>query len=671
MRARDKPAGRLLALRVLPDVPGDWMTRAVEDTTGYEHPPGRGFAPASLFRNRNFLLLWSAYGVSALGDHLSEMALLKTQNALASPDLTQLFAKITFVFMLPFFVLGPFTGVLSDRLPRRGLMVFADLVRAGLMFSFAWLILMCQGWGPWGPFLPLLVVGVFSAIFSPARSALVPTLICPRQLVQANAMISGLGVIATMISMKGGGYLATYYHPQVSFRLDALSFVGSAVLLSLIWLPRGPARLAAERRQGGVAVLKEGFAYIARHRRVAELLAIAVLIWSVGSVVRSTIPAVVRDVYGRHNYSDIGSFEAFLGVGILTGSLILTALGDVLRSEIAITWSLMGIGGAIGVLTLSVLGGFSPTTAMCLGAVAIVTAGAFSAGVMASYNALMQRIVPDYVRGRVFGVMDLATIAGLLVATGVLGIPYWPRIDRWVGYILLAMTAVMFGAGVVTLVVRLRRSPFGFALAFWRNVNEFYCRWWFRLQREGPCTVPREGPVIVVANHTCTIDPLLLIATTPRGFISFMIAAEYNDLPLFSRLTHMIECIPVKRDGFDVASTRRALRHLRAGKVLGIFPEGRIPAPGERVEPKPGAAMLALHSRATVVPVHISGTRYHPGIAWSFFRRHHARVHYGKPIDLSAYYGHEREDVVVRQVASLIMERIRRLGTEEKNEKSP
>ncbi len=647
------------------------MTRAVEGSRTGREAPGPAQPAASLFRNRAFLLLWCAYGVSALGDHLSEMALLKTQHALDSANLTQLFAKITFVFMLPFFLLGPFTGVLSDRLPRRGLMVFADLVRAGLMFSFAWLIATCQGWGSWGPFLPLLLVGVFAAVFSPARSALVPTLIRPQQLVQANAMISGLGVIATMISMKGGGYLATYYAPSVAFRFDAVSFLGSALLLSMIRLPRGPARLVAERRAGGAAVLKEGFAYIARHRRVAELVAIAVLIWSVGAVVRSTIPAIVRDVYGRHEYNDIGSFQAFLGVGILSGSLILTVLGDALPSEIAITWSLMGIGVAIGMLTLSVLGGFSPTTAMCLGAAAIVTAGAFSAGVMASYNALMQRIVPDRVRGRVFGVTDLATIAGLLVATGVLGIPDWPRIDRWVAYILLAMTVLMFGAGAATLVVRARRSPFGFVLGFWRNLNAFYCRWWFRLEREGPCTVPREGPVILVANHTCTIDPLLIIATNVRGDISFLIAAEYNDLPVFGRLTHMIECIPVRRDGFDVASTRAALRRLRAGKALGIFPEGRIPAPHERVDPKPGVAMLALHSRAPVVPVYIRGTRYHPGIAWSFFRRHRARVRYGKPIDLSPYYGHERDDAVVRHVAGLIMERIRAMGEQKKNGKSP
>ncbi|MBN1489368.1 MAG: MFS transporter, partial [Phycisphaerae bacterium] len=153
-----------------------------------------GRAPESVFHNRNFMLLWCAYGVSALGDHLSEMALLKTQDALNAGNLTQLLAKITFVFMLPFFVLGPVTGLLADRLPRRGLMIAADLIRAAIMFCFAWLVATSEAWGPWGPYLPLGLVGVFAAVFSPARAALLPTLIRPRQLIEANATMSGLGV---------------------------------------------------------------------------------------------------------------------------------------------------------------------------------------------------------------------------------------------------------------------------------------------------------------------------------------------------------------------------------------------------------------------------------------------------------------------------------------------
>jgi len=64
-----------------------------------------------LLRNRNFILLWCAYAVSAMGDHLSEMAILKTQNALdAQVDMTALNARMTFTFFLPFFLFSAAAG---------------------------------------------------------------------------------------------------------------------------------------------------------------------------------------------------------------------------------------------------------------------------------------------------------------------------------------------------------------------------------------------------------------------------------------------------------------------------------------------------------------------------------------------------------------------------------
>lgn len=617
--------------------------------------------PRSVFANRNFLLIWFAYGISACGDHLSELALLKTQDALHATNLTQMMAKITFVFMLPFLLFGPIAGVLADRMSRRGLMVFADVVRAAIMFSFAWLIFVCEPLGTWGPYLPLGLTGVFATLFSPSRSALLPTLIRPTQLVQANAMTAGLGIIATMGSTLIGGHLAKHYHPQVAFRLDAMTFIASAVLLLLI-RPTAQAAHAVPGRKGSVfSEIRDGLRYIAGHRRVVELMLFAVLIWTAGSVVRVAIPAVVRDVYGG-DYQNIGQFQAFLGGGMLAGALLLTGLGNSLRSELVITWALFGLGGAVGLVAFSVLAGFPAGLAMSIGASGIFLAGSCATGVMASYSALLQRILPNYVRGRVFGVTDLFTIGGLVAVTGLLGIPDWPGIDHWVGLLLCAVALVIVAAATGTLIAQRRRSPSTWQVAFWRGVNELYCRWWFRLVRVGPCTVPPRGAVMVVANHTCSIDPLLLVTATPRRIISFMIAHEYYDLPFVGRLVKMIECIPVRRDGQDTLATRTALRYLRDGKAVGLFPEGRISKPGERVPPRLGAAMMALHSRATVIPAFISGTRYADTVTGSFFQRHSARVRYGKPIDLSAYYGRVREPGVVEEVAELMMARIRELA---------
>ena len=122
---------------------------------------------------------------------------------------------------------------------------------------------------------------------------------------------------------------------------------------------------------------------------------------------------------------------------MVAGSLILTLLKDSLRSEIAITWSLNRC--------RYMLGGTLPTSAILplvpqnshyfLGAISILGIGAFGSILIASYNALLQRIVPNRYRGRVYGVLDVCTISGLLLASGLLGIPNWPGLDKWAGVI--------------------------------------------------------------------------------------------------------------------------------------------------------------------------------------------------------------------------------------------
>src|SRR5258708_390492 len=101
-----------------------------------------------LLANRNFVLLWAAYGISAFGDHLSEMALLKLQNALdpGVMDVTRRQAVMLFVFMFPFFLFGPVFGALADRLPRKWIMVSADVVRAAIIFEMLFLLTRIHHW---------------------------------------------------------------------------------------------------------------------------------------------------------------------------------------------------------------------------------------------------------------------------------------------------------------------------------------------------------------------------------------------------------------------------------------------------------------------------------------------------------------------------------------------
>ncbi len=610
-------------------------------------------APTSrLLSNRNFVLLWCAYAVSALGDHLSEMAVLKTQNALAdSVDVTPLQARMRFAFMLPFFVLGPLMGSLADRLPRRALMILADLARVVLMFNFAWLIARFAGWGKWGPFVPMLFVGVFAAMFSPARSSMLPTLVESDQLVPANAMINGLGMIATMFSAVIGGVLADYYPAEWAFRLDAVTFAVSAALVFGI-RARGQAA-ADEPRRPWLADLADGVRYVRGHRRVGQLLVVAVVFWFAAAIVDSVVPAIVKTQYDGE-FIAIALFRAWLGIGLIVGALVVMGLGTALRGEMAITWGLLGVGAGLAGLVLSVFLPLPAGAAHVLGAVSVVLAGIFGAAISASYNALLQRIVPDRYRGRIFGLLDNCTIGGLLIATGWLGIPKWRHIDAWVGYVLVGVCALVVATSLWTLRVRLRTALLPASVTFWSNLNDFFIRVWYRMKVIGPCTIPRQGPVILTANHVSSPDPLYLWAACRYRMLSFMVAAEFTKHPIARYFTQLTDCIPVRREENDIGATKAALRHLKDGKVLGIFIEGRIRRPDQPPDLKDGVAMLALRTGAPVIPVHISGATYFDGLVDSFKHRHGPVLRFGPPVDLSEFAG----DAASREALRVATEKI-------------
>jgi 1-acyl-sn-glycerol-3-phosphate acyltransferase len=167
-------------------------------------------------------------------------------------------------------------------------------------------------------------------------------------------------------------------------------------------------------------------------------------------------------------------------------------------------------------------------------------------------------------------------------------------------------------------------------------VNHLYCRFWHQLGSDGWAPLPRSGPAILISNHTCGIDHLLLQASS-RRVLGFMIAREYYEWRWIHGICKFVGCIPVNRNGRDLAAIRAALRALQDGRVLPIFPEGHIvPSSGRRLdEMKPGSAYIAIRARVPVVPAYITGTPPTDVILKALVSPSRSRVLFGEPIDLS------------------------------------
>ena len=178
----------------------------------------------------------------------------------------------------------------------------------------------------------------------------------------------------------------------------------------------------------------------------------------------------------------------------------------------------------------------------------------------------------------------------------------------------------------------------------------------FGLERRGTEHVPAEGPVLLVANHASVLDPLL-VGGAARRQLSFLAKAELFGIPLFGGLIRRLGAHPLHREGPDAGALRTALRVLKEGGALLVFPEGTRGQGGVLGPAKPGAGMLAVLGKAPVVPVYVSGS----GRAWPRGRRlprpAKVTVTFGPPLAVTHGAGVSRKDdyeAVSRQMMAAI-----------------
>jgi 1-acyl-sn-glycerol-3-phosphate acyltransferase len=182
--------------------------------------------------------------------------------------------------------------------------------------------------------------------------------------------------------------------------------------------------------------------------------------------------------------------------------------------------------------------------------------------------------------------------------------------------------------------------------------------------------LPTEGAALIVANHTCSSDPTFIQGGCPR-VLGFLVAREHFNLhPLTRKLLDYQRSVPIQRNGRDVHGLRQALRRLKEGRAVCLFPEGNLSGVARQRSgvARPGVALLALASGAPVYPVHISGgpCTHHLLASWLWPSRRAVRVVFGPPVDLSAYRNRPRSRQLFEEVTRLLMRKIAELASRER-----
>lgn len=120
--------------------------------------------------------------------------------------------------------------------------------------------------------------------------------------------------------------------------------------------------------------------------------------------------------------------------------------------------------------------------------------------------------------------------------------------------------------------------------------------------------IPREGPLLIVANHLSYLEPPLIATVVPRR-ITFMAGHELWEIGWLSWVLRTMQALPVRKGGAgDLEAIRIALMLLKQGEAVAVFPEGRLSDTPALLRGKPGVSLLAQRSGAPVLPIGITGT---------------------------------------------------------------
>lgn len=370
--------------------------------------------------NGNFRRLWLAQLVSELGDWFYSLAIYDL--LLARTHRGSAVGWAIIIETLPWFFMTPLAGYVADRFRRRTLMISADLFRGVIVLG---MLLPVISTNVRLIYLLLGVEVIFSSLFEPARSALLPNIVSDEEILPANALASATWSVALAMGAALGGAVTALMGRDVAFLTDSLSFFASAILILRIHVhePHAqPMRRLAESISEATASMREGVAYLRENGKVLTLVLAKMGIGFLGGSMLLVV------IFGERIFPIAG--EGALAVGLLyaargVGSGIGPLVGDRLTGGLQRRmWQSIGAGFFV-IAAAYIAFSQAPSLLLAIVCMLIGHMGASNAWVMST--SLLQLNTPDYVRGRVFSLDFGLFMLMIAISNYVMGL----GLDTW------------------------------------------------------------------------------------------------------------------------------------------------------------------------------------------------------------------------------------------------
>ena len=353
--------------------------------------------------NHRYRRFWLAGVISQLGNWFNYIAIFVLLTKLTgSGGAVSWFLIAKFI---PTSFLGPAAGVIADRFSRKTIMIVSDLLRVLIVLCF---LLVKRPEHVWLVYILALVQESIWTFYDPARRASVPNLCSTDELILANALSGATWSVMLAFGAALGGFVTYLFGWQTAIILDAASFLISSLILLKLDLPYTPVEQKGKptwKDYTGFTDLREGVKYVVHQKEVATLLLVKSGWALAGGIL------VLLTVFGEQVFSTDGQggksgiLYSIRGIGAAIGPILAWHyIGESRKAMYrAISLSFFISSGAY------ILFSQAPTLAWAIPCVLVGHLGGSIQWVFST--TLLQQIVPDQFRGRVFAAeMALLTL---------------------------------------------------------------------------------------------------------------------------------------------------------------------------------------------------------------------------------------------------------------------
>lgn len=504
---------------------------------------------------------------------------------------SQFQASLGFIlFLLPMLLFSLLGGALADRISKRSVLIITKAFEL-ILLAIASLGLLILPQNLIIPYTILALMGMQSALFSPAKYGIIPELLPEEKLSKGNGLLetwtmlaiiggTGLGPIFMAADHEGVRPSMTWLAPVWLLLLSFGGFVASFAIPKVPQIRKESCGVLASILKAWKTINSDNILFLA--------VVGSAFYWFIISLLGQNVLVYAKWLVQNLQKGEIlqGLPPTSYGIGIALGALTAGKLsGD------KIEYGLIPL-GAVGFAFTSLLLGFIQP-GMYGTVVILIIMGTFSGMVVVPLHSIIQWRSPNDRRGGIIGLENILDITGMIIGSLLAAGMAWLGIK--LGMMLVISSFLVCSATVWA--VRLLPDAL-LRLLFILLTCTFY-----RIRTIGTENIPKKGPSLIVSNHMTIVDALFVLATAGRPVRFLMKETFYYKWWIYP-IAKIMQAIPYSGNGED-NGIQQARECLEKGCLVCIFPEGQVSKTKMMLPFSQDIETLMAGKRCPIIPMHL------------------------------------------------------------------